>query len=177
MGWSRNAMCYDKEFGAPLESTVELDMQRDQIKKDMECLDKMSYFPGPAERYKKTSGEPTTRWSVRDTRQKARAALEVLSEYHGKFHRKQQAWKDKKREHENTKKVERTGEKADELNQVYDQGRPKHVELEEIVKMLQREKAKEEGQCEQNEAAVAQRNCCRICTTKANKDCSSAKQV
>ena len=39
---------------------------------------------------------------------------------------------------------------------MYDQGRPKHVELEEIVKMLQREKAKKEGQCEEEDVAMGE---------------------
>ena len=53
MGWSRNnTLCNYEEFGSPSESRAELEMQRDQSNKGMECLDNMSYVT-------RTSGDAT----------------------------------------------------------------------------------------------------------------------
>ena len=74
--------------------------QKDQIKENMACLDNMSCFPGQVEMQDQRKEECQLVCQKRQDR-----PVGALSGFHGKLHRKRQAWEDKHRNHEKKKKT------------------------------------------------------------------------
>ena len=166
MGWSRNnTLCNCEEFGSPSESRAELEMQRDQSKKDMECLGQHVICHQDQWRCN-TSGDADYQLGLaEDTKQMASMNQNHIRAY-SSF---RTSWQ------------EEGGKRWQEsLSEVYDPGTRKHDDLEEKVMILQPETAKEEGNCAEEDVAMGEggvqhmkqrrtEKCWRNCSTQTSK--------
>ena len=148
-----------EDLWAGQENMVFQDKQRDPIKICMEMLGQHVVFSSTKWRctHQRKAEHQLVCMNMQDRRlrdSRVKHALEALSEYQGKLPRKQQTLEDRKRENENTKKLEGREQEAEELNQVCDQGMRKDAAMEDQVKMVHRETGKEEGTCEEDEGGV-----------------------